>query len=72
MLAKLFGCEGFLLPLVDMLYGVVEEVFVSVNGNNIKGSRCGMVRGGGMLSGRENGSFMGLFGHGWWGGEACV
>ena len=35
-LAKLFGsCEDFLLPSVDMVYGVVEEVFMSVNYNNI-------------------------------------
>ncbi len=34
-LAKLLSSEGFWLPLVDMVYGVVEEVFVFVYGNYI-------------------------------------
>jgi hypothetical protein len=34
-LAKLFGSEGFWLPLIDMVYGVVEDVFMSVNDNCI-------------------------------------
>ncbi len=34
-LTTLFGNEGFWLPLVDMVYGDVEEVFVSVYGNYI-------------------------------------
>ncbi len=72
MSAELFDSEGFRLLLVDVVYGVVEEMFVSVNGNYIKWSGCGMVGEGGWLSGRGNGSFKGLCGLRWWGGEACV
>ncbi len=43
----MFRIEGFRLSLVDVVYGIVEEMFVPVNGNYIKWHGCGMIGGGG-------------------------
>ena len=43
MSAELFRCKGVLLPLVYMVYGVVEEDFMVVDRCDVEWGGCGVL-----------------------------